>query len=326
MGFFKIKAKTRLQDMEIGASIAESDFASITPDGTFVQLEYVEEESKARPYIVKPGTWTIQKTGEGMKLEPTTFVNDKILEAFVHTTNITDKIDCFFNKLHVYKELGFDVPKRAALLYGPAGSGKSTATSKACRKYQADGKTAVISWATDKIDPFEVKDFFRCFEYKGVDKVILIMEDVGGVEMEQVRIKSTSSLLALLDNQEKTFTIPIFILATTNFPEALLGNLANRPGRFDDKIEMGYPKPEARAELLKFFLKGNASEEAISMILGKKCEEFSPAHIKEVVVRSAIYDISLEDAIAQITKEIEVFKQAFVSNKPKFGLGDGYND
>jgi len=313
MGDFVVKAKTRLADLPIGAKISQSDFATLTPDGQFIQLEYIEGETEVRTYDVHPGVWSIQKTMTGMKLEKTSFVNDQILDSFVYTKAITDRIDCFFSKLHVYHKHGFEVPKRALLLYGIPGTGKTTGAVKAAMKYaNSEMKdTAVLVWATDKIDPFEVKDFIKSFKYVGVDKLILIMEDVGGVEIDQVRIKSTASLLSLLDNQEKTFTIPIFIIATTNHPEAFLGSLTNRPGRFDDKLEAPYPNAEERTDLLKFFLKGNVPDEVIEELKKKKYNEFSPAHIKEVILRSDIYDMGLMAAIESVLKEIEKYKNMF---------------
>jgi hypothetical protein len=260
-GYFKVKAKTKLADLPVGHEIQTSDFATLTPDGTFVQLEHIEEEEEIKPYDVKPGIWSIQKTMTGLKLEPTSFVEDDLLESFVSTKNITDKIDCFFDRLHVYRKHGFD------------------------------GKTAILVWGTDKVDASEVKDFVKIFRYVGVEKVIMIMEDIGGVEIDQVRIKSTASLLSLLDNQEKIFTQPIFVLATTNHPEAFLGNLTNRPGRFDDKIEVTYPPTEQRIALIKFFNKGEISEEILEKFRHKKYNEFSPAHIREIIIRSELHDL-----------------------------------
>ena len=311
--------------MQIGDQISESDFATILPDGSFVQLEYIEEESKPDPYLVKPGIFTIKKTMSGFKLEETSFVKDKVLSSFVQTKEVTDKIDCFFQKVNVYHELGFEVAKRAALLYGPAGTGKSTIISLVSEKYVADGKTAIIVWSTDQIEAYEVKSFIKAFSYVGVDKIILIAEDIGGVEIDQVRIKSDSSLLSLLDNQEKTFTIPVFILATTNFPEVFMGNLMNRPNRFDDKIEVGFPPKAARAELLKFFSKTEPSEEALAAIMDTKCNEFTPAHIREVVIRSMIYDKTIVEVIKAMVGEISLYNKAF-SKQKSAGIGFGRYD
>jgi len=315
MGVFKVKKITNINDVKVNDELPESDFASMTSEGNFVQLEYIDDEHTKEPYKVKPGIWAVQKVGMSLKLEATSFVSDKILDSFVSTKNITDKIDCFFNKIPVYKELGFEVAKRAALLYGPAGCGKSTSLALVANKYTADNKTAVIIWHTDKFESYQIKDFIKSFEYDGVEKLILIIEDVGGAEIEGARMKSDSSLLSLLDNQEKTFKIPVFILATTNYPENFMGNLTNRPNRFDDKIEVSYPEAKQREELLSFFLKESPSQEAKDLILSNKTKEFSAAHIREIVIRSKIYDKSIEAVITEMHKEIEKYKKAFAEER-----------
>lgn len=312
MGKFVVKAITNVDELKVGQEICESDFASLTPKGNFFQLEYIEtDDTKIKPYKCRPGIWAIQKTMSGLVLVETSFVSDKILDSFVSTNHITDKIDCFFSKIPVYYEMGFEVAKRAALLYGPAGTGKSTAITKVANKYTADGKTAVIIWHTDKFEAYQVKDFIKSFEYVGVEKMILVAEDIGGVEIDQAKMKSDSSLLSLLDNQEKTFTIPTFILATTNYPANFMGNLTNRPNRFDDKIEVGYPTGEQRGKLLEFFSKTSLSKEESTLIASNSAKEFSPAHIREVVIRSKLYDKTIENVIKEMVAEIENYKRAF---------------
>lgn len=319
MGFFKLKSKNRLEDMQVGDRLEESDFATLTTSGTFVQLEYIEEDEKLEPYKVKPGIWSIQKSMMGFGLTATSFVNDKILEDFVHTKDITDKIDCFFKNIHIYKEYGIEVPKRGMLLYGPPGTGKTTVLNKVCNQYAKDSRTAIIVWHTDKFEAYQVKDFIKSFTYENVDKMILVAEDIGGVEMNERRHPSDSGLLALLDNQEKTFTIPILILATTNFPEVFLGNLTNRPQRFDDKIEVGFPAGEARGKLLKFFSKDRATSNVLELVTSNVCKDFSPAHIKEIVIRSAIYDKDMFSVVQDMVKEIEHYNKAF-SKQMKMGF------
>lgn len=324
MGTFKVKSIINLDQTKVGDVIPESDFASITQSGNFVQLEYIEDENQKEPYKVEPGIWSIVKTAIGYKLTATTFIQDKLLPQLLQTKDITDKIDCFFKKIHLYKDFGYDVAKRVMLLYGPPGTGKSSIINLIANKYSSDSKTAVIIWPTDQLDPYEIKQFIKTFDYVGVEKMILICEDVGGIEMDQVRIKSDSSLLSLLDNQDKTFTIPTFGIATTNFPENLLGNLVNRPGRFDDKIEVGYPDGNSRKELLKFFSKEVVDETVLEEISLKKYQDFSPAHIKEVIIRSALYDMTLLASIKKIQSEIETYKKAFTKTA-KLGIQDGYD-
>lgn len=326
MGKFKVSSVINLEEVSEGQEFAESDFAAQTPSGKFVQMKYIDEdEKKLEPYKVKAGVWSIEKTSMGLILNSTEMIQDKILESFVNTKEITDKVDCFFNKIDVYKQLGFDVAKRTILLYGPAGTGKSTAINKVVRNY-TDSETAVLIWGTDKIESHLIKDFFKSFEYVGVKKVILVVEDIGGVEMEETRLRSDPSLLALLDNQEKAFKIPTLIMATTNHPEMFLGNLTNRPNRIDDKIEVGYPPAEARVELLAFFMGKKVDEldpTVRAAFLDKACANFSPAHIREVLIRSMIYDKSMVEVIKQMNNEVAQFNKAFAKTK-ELGISSRY--
>lgn len=320
-GHFKVKNISNLDDLKIGDTLPESDYSHLSRSGKFVQFEYVKPDVKTRKYEVEPGIWTILDTNIGLILESTTFTDDKILKEFVYTEGITSKCDAFFNKLDVYKQFGIEVPKRGMILYGSAGGGKTSALKEVAKKYSSDGKTAVIIWSTDAIDSNSAKDFIKTFDYKGVEKIIMIMEDLGGVEVDQVRMQSEPSLLSLLDNQEKIFKLPILIIATTNYPEIFMGNLMNRPGRFDDKIEVPHPNGEQRKRLLEFFTKNQLSKEVSDLMESKKTEEFTPAHIKEIVIRTAIHDKAMEDVILEISEEITLYKQAFEKRRKSMGFG-----
>lgn len=320
MGIFKVKSIRTIDSLKEGDSIPESDYAVSSSD-KFVQFEYIEEIEQNNEFRVIPGLFAIKREMQKMVLEKTSFVRDEILDSFVHTKDIENKIDCFFNKFDVYKKFGIEIPKRNVLLYGPPGTGKSTAISKIANKYVSDNKTLVVIYQTDKFDSDDVKNFVKSFKYEGVEKLILIMEDIGGVEIDQVRVRSDSSLLSLLDNNEKAFKIPTLIISTTNHPEVFLGNLTNRPGRFDDKIEVGFPSGEQRVKLLEFFLKESIPPSIKTLISKSQFDDFSPAHIKESVIRSAIYDKQLEDVIKEMKNEINQYKEAF-QKKRSLGLSD----
>jgi hypothetical protein len=201
-------------------------------------------------------------------------------------------------------------------------TGKSTALAKVCNKYVAMGDTAVIIFQTEKHEAYQVKDFIKTFAYTGVNRLILVMEDVGGVEMEDVRRGADSGLLSLLDNNEKTLKIPTLTIATTNFPETLMGALTNRPGRFDDKIEAGYPKAEARIKLMEFFVKRPLEANEASALKGKVADSLSPAHLKEALIRSVIHEKTLEVALKEVIKDVEKYNKAF----KEAGKGLGFNE
>ena len=322
MGHLALKSKIVLDNMKEGEILQESDWSILTKEGNFVQFEYVKDESKPRRIEAKPGIYTIIPTQMGLMLDKTSFTSDAILKDFINTKESMDKIDKFFNSIDIYKRYG-RFPKRGALFYGPAGTGKTTLIAESCKKYAEDGKTFILIWHTDKIEAGDVKHFIKRLEYvDGVEKMILVAEDIGGIEIDQARIRSESALLSLLDNQEQTFTIPVYIAATTNYPENFMGNLTNRPNRFDDKIRVGHPPAAARVELLKFYDKDNlADEEALKLMASDKCKEFTPAHIGEVVIRSAIYQQTITETIKQILEEVATYDRGFAEKaKGRFGL------
>jgi ATP-dependent 26S proteasome regulatory subunit len=320
--YFKVKKITDIKNINNSAQLPESDFSLFTSDDKFVQFELVKDAENLSTIAVKPGIYAVSETkNEKMGLVVSGFTEQTLLEDYASTKDISNKIHTFFNKLDVYKKFGID-PKRAMLLYGPPGTGKSLLLSKIANEYAALGETSVIIWPTDKYSARDVKSLFKRLDYKTNDikRLILIVEDLGGTEQNSEVMQSESSLLSLLDNVEKTFTIPTMILATTNFPENFLENLTNRPQRFDDLIEVKRPQGEQRAKFLEFFSLGEASESALTKIKHKKYDElFSVAHVKEVVIRSALYDISLESAMDQLEAQAEKAKKQF-TNRRKIGM------
>lgn len=322
MAKFVVKKITPLDEVKLGDEIIESDYSHMSKSGNFIQFEYIKDDEEKEETIVKPGIWSIQTQNNQLALIKTSFTNDTILENFVYTQQIEKFIDSFFNRFHVYKKHGIEVPRRAGLFYGAPGGGKTTSLKKVANKYVADSKTAVIMWSTDVHEPDWVKNFVKCFKYEGVEKLIFIMEDLGGTEIKNVDVPSDPSLLAMLDNSEKIFSIPVYIASTTNFPEVFASNLANRPGRFDDKLEIPFPSAEHRLKLLEFFLKDEQdkiTEDLKTIIASSKTKEFTPAHIKESIIRAELHDKTIIEAISEIIAEIELFNKGF-EKKGRFGF------
>lgn len=199
-------------------------------------------------------------------------------------------------------------------------TGKSTLIRNIVASYDNLKDTCIVLWPSDKIDPYEVKQFIKKFQYIGVNKLILVIEDLGGVEVDQVRIKSMSSLLSLLDNVEATFTISTAILSTTNFPENFLGNITNRPQRFDTKIEISAPNGDERVQFLNFFCDRTIDEDVKQELLLKKYNKLTPAHLKEIPMRAELNDLTMLESLLQIQKEIDVYEKMFDTTKQKLGI------
>lgn len=327
MGEFRHLKTTDLSTINSETVFPESDYSIVSHDNKLIQLEYVSSDSEENDfYDVNPGLYVITKQNNSMVLKTTSFVNDSALDEFSHSKELDFSVRSFFNKLHVYTKYGIEVPKRCLLLWGPPGTGKTTSIQNLTKSLIAENDTVCVIWPTDKYEASSVKDFIKSFKYSdSVKKMILIIEDIGGVEVDEVKIRSESSLLSLLDNKEKTFKIPILILATTNHPEVFMGNLTNRPDRFDVKMEFGFPTPDQRVKLLDFFLKDIVNDDMRKYIQTNKCNEFTPAHIREIALRMDLYDKSGEEVMKQMANEIEEYKKSF-SKKKAMGFGLGYDE
>jgi AAA+ superfamily predicted ATPase len=326
-GKYVLEKAHKVENFKVGDELLESDFSHFNND-TFYQWKYIPDKEEQDFLEITPGCWRFEHKESDIVLRKAHFTkNNKLLEEYIHTKNLTDKIDSFFNKLDVYKK--YEVfPKRGILLHGPQGTGKSQIISKISETYLNDPNTAVLIWPTDKFKARDINYSLQVMKYTNVDKLILVIEDIGGVSVktEGQQLAVEPSLLNLLDNTQDTFKIATLIIATTNFPENLLQNLSNRPQRFDYLYKVDNPSSEFRSKFLEFFSLNKASEEELKLIAHKKYDKFSVAHIKEVVIRSELHDISIKESMNELLKQSELSANQFQAEKNKVGIGSSFDD
>jgi len=320
MGHFKLQAVLDLDTIreQKELKIEEADYSFVL-ENKFVQFKYHEDVLPT--IIIGPGLFHMANSISGPVLRVAEFVKDSFLDDYSETTEIENIVDSFFNNIPVYKEMGIEVARRNLLFYGPPGTGKSVTIHKCSSKYVQDGKTFCLIWDTNEFDARIVKAFISSFEYSSdVEKVIIVAEDLGGSSNEGMDIRSDSTLLSLLDNADKTFTIPTMIIATTNYPENLAENLANRSGRFDDKIKIDYPNSKSRINLINFYTKNNTPRDALDYIENSTCDTFTAAHIKECYIRSRIRNIPLQTSMIQVYEQIREYERNFTKFKKGMGF------
>lgn len=315
VNYFRLKKVTRFADLEAHPdhTIPESDLCFQNQE-FIAQFEHVNAKEDYKTSI-DPGIFTMVKEAGLIRLKKTEPRSRNLLTSVMNTQAILSEAKLFFAKLHVYEKLGLQ-KKRGVLLYSAPGMGKSAAITQFISDAVAeDAGTVVMLWPTSDIDASDVSKFLSVqSDYSSAcTRVILILEDIGGAVHEGYDgpRRTDAAMLNLLDGIDVAFKLPTFIIATTNFPQNLLASLADRPGRFDKLIELKAPAYKERIALLEFIAKRPLTDEEKQAFKCKEADDFSIAHLEEVVVRSELHDKSLMATFKEIVEHKKAFKAAF---------------
>ena len=182
-------------------------------------------------------------------------------------------IEKFWTKEETFRKLGF-LWKRGVLLFGPAGSGKTSTIQLIIKDIIDRGGIAVYV----KEPKLTASGLEMLRKIEPTRPVIVVVEDIDALQ----QMHGEADLLAMLDGDLQIDNV-VFI-ATTNYPEKLDKRLVNRPSRFDIVRKIGMPSDEARAIYLadrnpRLLENSEEFEEWIELTDG-----FSIAHLKELIV------------------------------------------
>jgi SpoVK/Ycf46/Vps4 family AAA+-type ATPase len=319
--FFKLKHVNKISEMAEKFSkgdevIVNTSDLSIQNENYFLQFELIRDEVSKIKIELKSGIFNIERSPTGLIFVPMELQEAPMLETSKAYKDIEKEFDNFFNRLDVYDELAI-LKKRGVLLFGLPGTGKSSNISKSLRKLKNEGDTAVVMWNASSIRSDEVLTLFSTgIEYEeSVKKLVIVIEDIGmSVEGYGGPKEIDRSLLNLLDGANSVVQVHTFMVATTNYahnlPEPLI-----RPGRFDAWIEVGVPSSDERVRLVEFFIKSELVEDDKKAIMGKDLNDFSIAHIKELVLRTKRDGKSYAEVIKELKKLKDKFSKGFDDRK-----------
>ncbi len=208
----------------------------------------------------------------------------------------------FYRKRHIYEE-NKSRHKGASLMYGLPGCGKSSCLMNLISAEEFKDKYVIF---IPKHMSFKYLESFK--DAFAGHNTLIIME-----EMTERLQNGTEDILNFLDGYSSWNNC--YVIATTNYPEALPPNLVDRPGRFNHLVEVSLPTEEHKTYFLK--CKG-FSDEAIAIVL-PKTKGFSMDYISRLVLESKLQELPLEDCILALENQKKKVKGTF-KGKSSIGL------
>jgi hypothetical protein len=215
-------------------------------------------------------------------LTPYTPSHDKTLFSLNVVEQVLKDFNSFFSQRSIYESMGLS-HKRGILLYGPPGTGKTTAINIITDSLI--NKDALILSFKDT-PPEMLLDVLR----EDPRMKICIFEEVTQMLKSSSRI---GEFLTFLDGQQSLTNA--YIIATTNYPEKLPGNIIDRPGRFDLVFNVQYPNEEDRKVYMHHFLKRDITDKELKVTKNRSLAE----------IRHLILNMLTGQTIEQIEQEYQ---------------------
>ena len=170
------------------------------------------------------------------------------------------------------------INRRGLILYGPPGTGKTMAVKSLFNILKDKDITRIYATADTFTYASAVTEIFDFLNFTGT--TVLAFEDMDLISPDRSDGSGRKVLGALLNNLDgiRKMADPLVVIGTTNDVGMLDKALANRPCRFDRKIEIPLPDSIEMKKFYNLFMGKDVENEIIELSAG-----FSGAHIKEAI-------------------------------------------
>ncbi len=252
------------------------------------------------------GSYRFRGVYDGYQVEKLTKApirHDKCIDLGGVADRTNKEIQEFLNNKEIYDNIGSQY-KFGVLLYGPPGNGK---TSLIRRIITDLGKDALVIFMGE----FPTASFFNKLNEATKDVLkVFVFEELA------TTLSNSRTLVQMLDFLDgETSCDNCIVIATTNFPEEIPINMADRPSRFDKVIKFDNPNPTERRLLISGFLNRDAADKEIT-----ESEGMSVAYLKEACIESLKTKISLLDSLTSLKKRSTDCKSGFQDRKSVTGF------
>jgi len=247
-----------------------------------------------KPTQLKPGLYQALSTSRGTVVNPINMEN-KPYEPMLNDgfqKKLLSDIKSFFDSEQFYRENNFKY-KRGALLYGTAGTGKTSSIVYIASQLNVP---TIFFDSTVDLDTY-VKNLIENSCNNGV---IVVLEDIDGVSTHR-----RTELLNFIDGVSSPDKCYFF--ATTNYIDRVDYAISNRPSRFDILEEVGMPNEDTRKTILSHYFKDKIDEQKLIEV-AKLTKDFTGAYIKELYILYSLNKISVEEAVSLLKKRIDLVK------------------
>lgn len=252
---------------------------------------------------LQPGLYKIEESNSlGVYLKEIS-INTGDLVKFPGTNcdAIVDDIHKFWSCKEKYLKIRQSY-KRGILLHGKGGAGK-TSTLNLVMKDLIKNDGIVIKFES----PYLFDRILHKLRKIEPDRnIVVLMEDIESIIQEY----DESTILNILDGVSSYENI--VYLATTNYPEKLLGRITNRPSRFDRVFSFDVPNDETRRIYLENLVSNYQSDGKTKIDIDinawiKDTKTLTIAHIKELFLSVYVFNYDYNETL-RLLKDMKTRK------------------